>query len=85
MSSWIAVAGPWLRGSLVVSFLLGRNLVIPKDELLYILCIRMSTFPYGIGPPWEGEIDTSFCSWEDRMEDWVIIWHSILFENVIGN
>ena len=67
----------------MVSFLLGRNLVIPKDELRYILCIRMSTFPCGIGPPWEGEIDTSFWSWEDRMEDWVIIWHSILFENVI--
>ena len=26
MSSWIAAAGPWLIGSLVVSFLLGRNL-----------------------------------------------------------
>ena len=26
MSSWIAVARPWLRGSLVVSFLLGINL-----------------------------------------------------------
>ena len=53
-SSWaagcltIAVGGPWLRGSLMVSFLLGRNLVIPKDELRYILCIRMSTFPCGI-------------------------------------
>ena len=36
----------------MVSFLLGRNLVIRKDELSYIICIRMSTFPCGIGPPW---------------------------------
>ena len=54
MSSWcltIVVMGSWLRGSLVVSFLLGRNLVIPKNDLRYIPCIRMRTFPYGIGPP----------------------------------
>ena len=36
----------------MVSFLLGRNLVIPRDKLRYNLCIRMSTFPCGIGPPW---------------------------------
>ena len=36
----------------MVSFLLGRNLVIPKNDLRYIPCIGMSTFPCGIGPPW---------------------------------
>ena len=36
----------------MISFLLGRNLVIPKNELRYIICIGMSTFPCGIGPPW---------------------------------
>ena len=58
-------------------------MVIPKNELRYIPGIGISTFPFGIGPPWEGEIDTYFWSWEDIMEDWVIIWHSILFENDI--
>jgi len=29
----------------MVSFLLGRNLVITKDELRYIICIRMSNIP----------------------------------------
>ena len=36
----------------MISFLLGRNLVIPKNELRYIPCIGMSTFPYGIVHPW---------------------------------
>ena len=49
MSSWIVVAGPWLRGSLVVCFLLGRNLkcVLPVligsdvcDSLLHVSCTR---------------------------------------------
>ena len=49
MSSWIAAAGPWLMGSLVVSFLLGRNLeyVLPVlrgsdvcDSLLHVSCTR---------------------------------------------
>ena len=49
MSSSIAVAGPWLRGSLVISFLLGRNLkyVLPKlrggdiyDSLIHVSCTR---------------------------------------------
>ena len=70
----------------MISFLLGRNLVIPKDELRYILCIRMSTFPCGIGPPWlRGRDRHIILVLEDRMEDWVIIWHSILFENVLGH
>ena len=49
MSSWIAAAAPWLRGSLVVSFLLGRNLkyVLPVlrgsdicDSLIHVSCTR---------------------------------------------
>ena len=84
----MAIEGTWLRGSLVISFLLGRNLVIPKNELRYIPCIGMSTFPCGIGPPWLRGRDRHIImvfTWEDRMEDWVIIWHSILFENVLGH
>ena len=93
-SSWaarcltIAAAGPWLRGSLVISFLLGRNWVIPKNELRYIPHIGMSTFPCEIYPPRLRGRDRHIIlvfTWEDRMEDWVIIWHSILFENALGN
>ena len=93
-SSWvagcltIAAGGPCLKGSLVISFLLGRNLVIPKNKLRYIPCIGMSTFPCGIVPPWLRGRDRHIIlvfTWEDRMEDWVIIWHSILFENVLGH
>ena len=49
MSSWIVAAGPWLIGSLVVNFLLGRNLkyVLPVlrgsdvcDSLLHVSCTR---------------------------------------------
>ena len=49
MSNWIATAGPWLRGSLVVSYLLGRNLkyVLPVlrgsdicDSLIHVSCTR---------------------------------------------
>ena len=46
----IVAGGPWLRGSLVINLLLGRNLVIPKNELRYIPCIGMNTFPCGIRP-----------------------------------
>ena len=49
MSSWIAATRPWLIGSLVVSFLLGRNLkyVLPVlrgsgvcYSLLHVSCTR---------------------------------------------
>ena len=49
MSSWIAAAGPWLMWSLVVSFLLGRNLKYVLlmlrgsdvyDSLLNVSCTR---------------------------------------------
>ena len=49
MSSWIVAAGPWLRESLVVSFLLGRNLKYVLhvligsdvcDYLLHVSCTR---------------------------------------------
>ena len=49
MSSWIVAAGPWLRGSSVVSLLLGRNLkyVLPElrgsekcDSLIHVSCTR---------------------------------------------
>ena len=68
------------------SFLLGINLVIPKNELRYIPRIGMSTFPCGIGPPWLRGKDRHIIlvfTWEDKMEDWVIIRNSILFENVL--
>ena len=71
----------------MVSLLLGGNLVIPKEQLKYILCIRMSTFPCGIRSSLGGRdrhIILVF-TWEDKMEDWVIIWHLILFENEIGH
>ena len=50
MSRWIAAVGPWLIRSLVVSFLLGRNLkyVLPVlrrsdvcDSLLHVACTRL--------------------------------------------
>ena len=73
---------------MVISFLLGRNWVIPKNELRYIPYTGMSTFPCGIDPPWLRGRDRHIIqvfSWEDGMEDWVMICHSILFENVIGH
>ena len=50
MSSWVFAAGPWLIGSLMVSFLLGRNYkyVLPVlrgsdvcDSLLHVSCTRL--------------------------------------------
>ena len=59
----------------MINFLLGRNWVIPKNEHRYILYTGMSTFPYGIGPPWLRGRDRHIIlvfTWEDKMEDWGI-------------
>ena len=72
----------------MISFLPGRNLVIPKNELRYIPCIGMSKFPYEIGPPWFRGRDRNVIlvfNWEDIMEDCVMILDSVIFKNVLGN
>jgi len=48
----------------------------------------MSTFLIGIRPPYlrgRDRHDILVFTWEDRMEDWVIIWHPMLFEDEIGH
>ena len=81
----------------MVSFLLGRNLkyVLPElrgsdvcDSLIHVSCTRPGLTTVSLSEGHEEIMDIHIIlvfTWEDRMEDWVIIWHSILFENVIGH
>ena len=81
----------------MLSFLLGRNLkdVLPElrgsdiyDSLIHVLCTRPGLIVVSLSVGHVERMDRHIImvfTWEDRMEEWVIIWHSILFENVIGN
>ena len=97
MSSWIVAAGPWLMRSLVVSFLLGRNLKYVLlvlrgsnlcDSILHVSCTRPGLTTVSLSEGHVERMDRHIIpvfNWEDRMEDWVIIWHPIIFENDKGN
>ena len=81
----------------MVSFLLGRNLkyVLLElrgsdvyDSIIHVSFTRPSLTAVSLSEGYEDIMDIHIImvfTWEDRMEDWVIIWHSILFENVIGH
>jgi len=67
---------------------LDKSLV--KREFGYILFIEMGTFlqKEWIYPPQLRRRDRHIIlifTWEERMEDWVSIWHLILFEDVVGH
>ena len=81
----------------MVSFLLGINLkyFLPKlrgsdiyDSLIHLSCTRLGLTTISLSEGHEERMDRHIIlvfTWEDGMEDWVIIWHLILFENLLGN
>ena len=82
MICWIPAAGPWSIRSLVVSFLLGRNLkyVLPVlrasdvfDSLLYVPYTRPGLTVVSLSEGHVERIDRHGLHLENKMEDWVII------------
>ena len=81
----------------MVSYLLGRNLkyVLPDlrgddvyDSLIHVSCTRPRLTVISLSVGHVERMDRHIIlvfTWENGMEDWVIIWHSMLFENVIGH
>ena len=81
----------------MVSFLLERILkyVLPKlrgsdvyDSLIHVSFTILRLTTVSLSESHEERMDKDIIlvfTWEDKMEDWVIIWHLILFENEIGH